>query len=170
MSNTSALRLCMETATPTPVRLIGFGFSWRRAVSLRKTPIIRVGFPWISLDSLVRIETYQWVTRDKSPKVFLALYRASAAPERRLTIFAGARAGWSMGASLIDFLIFCNQTVRAALFCRLSQKRHASDANWLGASGRQKSKSQPSKSDLAICSRTSPAAFHRNIQMDISQI
>jgi hypothetical protein len=24
---------------------------------------MRVGFPWISLDSLDRIETYQWVTR-----------------------------------------------------------------------------------------------------------
>jgi hypothetical protein len=25
---------------------------------------LSVGFPWISLDSLVRIETYQWVTLD----------------------------------------------------------------------------------------------------------
>jgi hypothetical protein len=40
-----------------------FGFSWRVAVSLRRPLITRVGFPWISLDSLVRIETYQWVTR-----------------------------------------------------------------------------------------------------------
>jgi hypothetical protein len=32
---------------------------------------MRVGFPWISLDSLVRIETYQWVTRDNRAKVFL---------------------------------------------------------------------------------------------------
>ena len=32
-----------------------FGFSWAVAVSLRKPPIMRVGFPWISLDSLVRI-------------------------------------------------------------------------------------------------------------------
>ena len=35
-----------------------------------KTQIKRVGFPWISLDSLVRIETYQCVTRDFRSKVF----------------------------------------------------------------------------------------------------
>src|ERR1700722_5110664 len=40
---------------------------------------MRVGFPWISLDSLVRIETFQWVTRDRH------------------------------GASLSQFLISCNQ-------------------------------------------------------------
>jgi hypothetical protein len=132
---------------------------------------MRVGFPWISLDSLVRIETYQWFTRDKSPKVFLALYRASGAPERRLTIFVGTRAGWSMGATLIGFLIFCNQMLsEPLLFCRFRQKQHASDAKWRGAPRRQKSKSQLSKSGLAIRSRASPAAFHRNIQTDISQI
>src|ERR1700679_2477543 len=31
---------------------------------------MRVGFPWISLDSLVRIETFQWVTRHKAHKLF----------------------------------------------------------------------------------------------------
>jgi hypothetical protein len=41
-----------------------FGFSWPLAVSLRKPQLLNVGFPWISLDSLVRNETYQWVTRD----------------------------------------------------------------------------------------------------------
>jgi hypothetical protein len=40
-----------------------FGFSWPLAVSLRKPPLMAVGFSWISLDSLVRIETFQWVTR-----------------------------------------------------------------------------------------------------------
>jgi hypothetical protein len=35
------------------------------------TPIMTVGFPFISLDSLVRIYTYQWVTRRKPSKVFL---------------------------------------------------------------------------------------------------
>ena len=35
-----------------------------------KIPEKGVGFPWISLDSLVRIETYQWVTRDKRCKIF----------------------------------------------------------------------------------------------------
>ena len=30
---------------------------------------MEVGFPWISLDSLVRIQTFQRVTRDKSDKI-----------------------------------------------------------------------------------------------------
>jgi hypothetical protein len=41
-----------------------------RAVWAAKTPILRVGIPWISLDSLVRIETFQWVTRIKSGRFF----------------------------------------------------------------------------------------------------
>src|SRR5580704_11294791 len=32
----------------------------------------RLGFPWISLDSLVRIETFQWVTRHSPRRKFLA--------------------------------------------------------------------------------------------------
>jgi hypothetical protein len=42
---------------------------------------MRVGFPWISLDSLVRNETYQWVTWKSRRKNFLLafpLVRASA--------------------------------------------------------------------------------------------
>jgi hypothetical protein len=31
---------------------------------------VSVGFPWISLDSLVRIETFQWVTRPEAGKLF----------------------------------------------------------------------------------------------------
>jgi hypothetical protein len=33
-----------------------------------------VVFAWISLDSLVRIETYQWVMRDKARKSFLCRF------------------------------------------------------------------------------------------------
>jgi len=47
-----------------------FGFSWLAAISLRKPRLMTVGFPWISLDSLVRIEPYQWVTRDFRWKIF----------------------------------------------------------------------------------------------------
>jgi hypothetical protein len=47
-----------------------FGFSWAGPIWLRKPLFMRVGFPWISLDSLVRIETYQWVARDFPRKVF----------------------------------------------------------------------------------------------------
>jgi hypothetical protein len=40
-------------------------------VSLRKPPLTGVGNPWISLDSLVRIVTFQWVTREKRRTFFL---------------------------------------------------------------------------------------------------
>ena len=48
-----------------------FGFSWPLAVSLRRPPLMTVGFPWISLDSLVRIETFQWVARLLAGRIFL---------------------------------------------------------------------------------------------------
>ena len=48
-----------------------FGFSWPLAVWPRKTSSMGVGLSWISLDSLVRIETYQLVTRDGRSKVCL---------------------------------------------------------------------------------------------------
>jgi hypothetical protein len=38
--------------------------------SPRKPRFIAVGFPWISLDSLVRIKTYQWVIEHKRAKIF----------------------------------------------------------------------------------------------------
>jgi hypothetical protein len=47
-----------------------FGFSWPLAVSLRRPPLMSIGLSWISLDSLVRIETFQWVTRPEAGKLF----------------------------------------------------------------------------------------------------
>src|SRR5271168_5200573 len=51
-----------------------FGFSWLVAFSLRKPPLGRVGFPWISLDSLVRNKTFQWVTRISREEFFSRLF------------------------------------------------------------------------------------------------
>jgi hypothetical protein len=74
-----------------------------------KTQIQEVVFPWISLDSLVRIETYQWVTRDFRRKIF----RGPFAP------LAFEAAGWKTAsaamrkcrrlhrASVTWILIFC---------------------------------------------------------------
>jgi hypothetical protein len=45
-----------------------------------KTSIFGVGFSWISLDSLVRIESFQWVTLDFRDKNFRS---ASPGVERR---------------------------------------------------------------------------------------
>ena len=55
-----------------------------------KTQIKRVGFPWIPLDSLVRIETYQWVTWDSRAKVFHAAFApwALEAPEGKAAVEA----------------------------------------------------------------------------------
>jgi hypothetical protein len=49
-----------------------FGFPWRAPLSLRKPLLTGVGFIWISLDSLVRIEPFQWVTGDNRRKFFRA--------------------------------------------------------------------------------------------------
>ena len=54
----------LDSRARTLARSSRFGFSWLAAISLRKPRLLTVGFPWISLDSLVRIETYQRVTRD----------------------------------------------------------------------------------------------------------
>jgi hypothetical protein len=44
---------------PNVDRSTQFGFSWRVAFLLPKPPVLGVGFPWISLDSLVRIDIFQ---------------------------------------------------------------------------------------------------------------
>jgi hypothetical protein len=49
-----------------------------------KPPIMRVGFPWISLDSLVRIETFQWVTRIKAETFFPTAFVVAKGPSKRL--------------------------------------------------------------------------------------
>jgi hypothetical protein len=52
-----------------------FGFSWRTPFWPRKPPFLRVGKAWISLDSLVRIEAFQWVTKDfRWKKISRALF------------------------------------------------------------------------------------------------
>jgi hypothetical protein len=56
-----------------------------------------VGFPLISLDSLVRIETYQWVTRHKPTKIFSRRLRAFEAPEREPAAEAERRQDGSWG-------------------------------------------------------------------------
>jgi hypothetical protein len=47
-----------------------FGLSWPLAVSLRRPPPTRVGVSWISLDSLVTIKTFQWVTSLEAGIIF----------------------------------------------------------------------------------------------------
>jgi hypothetical protein len=85
-------------------RIGPFGFSWPSAVSSQKPPIIGVGFVWISLDSLVRIETYQWVTQDKPQKFFsLAFSAAAAAPQGARAVLARGSAGSLMRQAYLIF-------------------------------------------------------------------
>jgi hypothetical protein len=85
-----------------------FGFSWPVAVSSRKPPLMRVGFPWISLDSLVRIETYQWVTRKKRRKFFpLAFPSCTSRAGTEPAVLAYGSAGVGHGRKLSQFLLFC---------------------------------------------------------------
>ena len=75
-----------------------FGFSWLVAVLLRKPSILAVGKAWISLDSLVRNQTYQWVTRifakNFSPPFVLA---EASCQKGQPTIVACGSAGLFMG-------------------------------------------------------------------------
>ena len=89
------------------VRSTGFGFSWPPAVSLLKPPILGVGFPWISLDSLVQIGTFQWVTRNNREEFFHPLFRRERAVETASPRFGMAKGRLAHGASLTEFLIFC---------------------------------------------------------------
>jgi hypothetical protein len=72
-----------------------------------KPSFMKVGLSWISLDSLVRIETYQWVMRDKSRKIFpgsLSGVRSSGSDARGRGDMEGQ--GWSSGkfGLVSDFL------------------------------------------------------------------
>ena len=60
-----------------------FGLSWRAPVRRRKGVKSGVGKAWISLDSLVRIETFQWVTSDFRWNVFLCPFLVARGGARR---------------------------------------------------------------------------------------
>ena len=57
-----------------------------------------VGLSWISLDSLVRIETFQWVARLEAGTLFSRAFSvALEAPEREPAVLACGSAGLFMG-------------------------------------------------------------------------
>jgi hypothetical protein len=86
---------------------------------------MRVGFPWISLDSLVRNETFQWVTRDKAEKVFrIGFFVISAAPGQEPASWH-AKAQHRHGSSLSQFLISCNQLPSKPVFPSASIQKQA---------------------------------------------
>jgi hypothetical protein len=75
---------------------------------------MRVGFPWISLESLVRIETYQWVIRDKSAKNFREAFSLLRRDRTADSLVVRVDTGSLMGQAYPDFGL-------AAINCRLSQ-------------------------------------------------
>jgi hypothetical protein len=75
-----------------------------------KPPAMGVGLSWISLDSLVLIETYQWVTRVEAGKhLSRAFSRREQRPEREPAAEAMRKRRIVHGASLRYFLIFCKR-------------------------------------------------------------
>jgi len=71
----------VDSAPSRQVRSIRLDFLGPWPLRREAPPFIAVGLSWISLDSLVRIKTYQWVTRHKAGKSFSR--RFSRGVERR---------------------------------------------------------------------------------------
>jgi hypothetical protein len=73
-----------------------------------KPLVLGVGKAWISLDSLVRIEPFQWVALDFRDKEFLAPFAAAPAPWGMAAHVPGAREGtdlpWGNTSSISAFL------------------------------------------------------------------
>jgi hypothetical protein len=66
-----------------------------------------IGLSWISLDSLDRIETYQWVTGDFQLAIFRWALAAPGGEKSEVLTCGGAEL--FMEASLTLFLIFCKK-------------------------------------------------------------
>ena len=66
-----------------PADLARFGLSWPAPFWRRKGVRSGVGKAWISLDSLVRIEPFQWVTRDFRKKNFRGPFSGRQSDVRR---------------------------------------------------------------------------------------
>jgi hypothetical protein len=84
-----------------------FGFSWGGPIGLRKPQLLGVGKAWISLDSFVRIETSQWVTRDSAKNFSPAPARPRSRNARAVEVIR--KGGIVHGTSLTRFLIVSNQ-------------------------------------------------------------
>ena len=112
-----------------------FGFSWRLAIWLWKPPFLGVGKAWISLDSLVRNEIFQWVTGEFRAKKFaLAFPGVESRAGRERAVGAMRKGGIVHGARLRQFLLFCKK-LSYALY--LAERRGAGlklSRSWLNRS------------------------------------
>src|ERR1700733_4690700 len=71
----------------------------------------RVGFPWISLDSLIRIEPFSMSYTEQSTKIFSHAFDPGSPKYCRCDAWAGGRAELRHRKSLAQILIFCNLSV-----------------------------------------------------------
>jgi hypothetical protein len=94
------------------------------AVFLRKPQLLNVGFPWISLDSLVRNEPYQWVTRDFRWRIFLGASWLVKPPELAPALDATAEGQDCSWGKLNLFSIFPQYIVARAMSIRLPNTKH----------------------------------------------
>jgi hypothetical protein len=68
---------------------------------------MRVGFPWISLDSLVIIEPFQWVTRLFAGRKFLAAFCGWGGPRQDRSRYSyGAEAQYGSSSKPNSFSAF----------------------------------------------------------------
>ncbi len=75
-----------------------------------KPKFMAIGFPWISLDSLVRIKTYQWVTREKRSEDFSRRFCHSVRSPHDVRLRSRHSEGRiAHEESLAGFRLFCNQ-------------------------------------------------------------
>jgi hypothetical protein len=74
-----------------------------------KTQIRTVGLSWISLDSLVRIEPFQWVALDFRKKKILAPFSAPGALDGGQGSGVVRKRSVTQAASLTSFPIICNK-------------------------------------------------------------
>jgi hypothetical protein len=86
-----------------------------------------VGLSWISLDSLVRIGTFQWVTRHEAQEIFLAPSLGRGRPlERSARGLADAEGGTDHGEKCNAPSAFPQEIVAAAI--RLQPPQPKGDA------------------------------------------
>ena len=83
-----------------------FGFSWLVAVSPRKARVLRVGFSWISLDSLVRNRDFSMGYTGFSREIFSSRFFPNLRTERGLAVKTIRKRRVAHETSVKQILIF----------------------------------------------------------------
>jgi hypothetical protein len=130
-----------------------------------KALLLSVGFPWISLDSLVRIETFQWVTRLVAGILFLGPFPGVRSAGTGACGRGHGSAGLFTWQALIQFLIFCKRLSSEPFpFGRLIQKQLALGPNWAAFPVFLNESSRFQARDASPAGLRTPATLSRRIQ------